>query len=259
VVSFTRDDIGGLRFIYRPDNYNVETAVPSASGGAGSSPWGVPGGTNAAGTNAVGFVNTALRPGVDKLTFQKLTYDSLLGFYVPVTNLWQDKFVTNYRVASQYLQRPLGAPDILFDVGDLVGGDGGNTNAAALHTFVAWQDNDALNGSTGTGLLGPGQITTATAAANSSGYTLIFNIVGQIYWNIAPTFLSEADASIGFLWGSFDGSTNEPVVYPNGLSLREVENAVLNSSSYGGTPWAVPGGGGNTNAPAGGGGSGTGG
>jgi hypothetical protein len=40
-------------------------------------------------------------------------------------------------------------------------------------------------------------------------------------------------------WGTFDGSTNPPIVYPNGFSLAEMEEEVL----QGGTtaplnPWA---------------------
>ncbi len=31
----------------------------------------------------------------------------------------------------------------------------------------------------------------------------------------------------GFLWGSFDGTTNAPVVYPNGTSLENLANEAV--------------------------------
>ena len=41
-------------------------------------------------------------------------------------------------------------------------------------------------------------------------------------------FLTEETAfKKGFLWGSFDGSTNDPIVYPQGTSIRQLEAQVL--------------------------------
>jgi hypothetical protein len=54
-----------------------------------------------------------------------------------------------------------------------------------------------------------------------------FNKVGPMLINQGPSFLSELVASRSFVWGSFDGSTNPPVVYPSGRSLRDLENQVL--------------------------------
>ena len=62
------------------------------------------------------------------------------------------------------------------------------------------------------------------------GSVLTFNSVGPLLQNIWPFFLSEANAfTIPFLWGSFDGSTNEPVVYPIGTSIQQIEAQVLGS------------------------------
>ena len=39
--------------------------------------------------------------------------------------------------------------------------------------------------------------------------------------------MSLSSASEDFLWGSFDGTTNDPVVYPNGASVANLANEVL--------------------------------
>jgi len=39
--------------------------------------------------------------------------------------------------------------------------------------------------------------------------------------------LTEANAIDRPIWGSFDGSTNPPVLYPNWFSIQELEQQVL--------------------------------
>jgi len=66
------------------------------------------------------------------------------------------------------------------------------------------------------------------AQGGAGSLVLTFNSVGPLLYNQYPAFLSEANAFIvPFLWGSFDGSTNEPVVYPVGTSIYQVEAQVL--------------------------------
>jgi len=36
---------------------------------------------------------------------------------------------------------------------------------------------------------------------------------------------------LSFAWGSFDGSTNQPYVYPAGTSFTELENLILTPPS----------------------------
>jgi hypothetical protein len=53
------------------------------------------------------------------------------------------------------------------------------------------------------------------------------NKAGPTFENIDP-FLDEVGKSTPlFLWGSFDGTTNPPVVYPSGTSIINLENQVL--------------------------------
>ena len=73
-----------------------------------------------------------------------------------------------------------------------------------------WANNAALNGNSGGA--GPGVI--------QPPITLTYNTVGPFYVNTFDPasdlyFLNERTASPGFIWGSFDGSTNAPILYPD--------------------------------------------
>ena len=76
------------------------------------------------------------------------------------------------------------------------------------------------------GLAGPGTIETPTS--------FIFNKVGPIFFNtglsttnlVAPTYFIETQQLVP-IWGSFDGTTNEPIVYPNGTDITTLESQVL--------------------------------
>lgn len=232
-TGLTRDDVGGLKYIYRGDNYNVENApVTAFSTGGGGGPWGIPGG----GTNNT-FVNQALRSGIGKVQFVRANYDSLFGTFTPVTNIYTDTFITNGATRTQGLQRSLQAVDILFDAADLQGGDATQVIIGSSNLFLAWINNDAVNGVAGQ--LGPGVISTSVGAV--PGFTLVFNSVGPMFFNTWPAFLSEASSSAFFRWGSFDGSTNEPVIYPIGSSIQAAElQALSGGGGAGGGAWAIP-------------------
>src|SRR6185295_6456879 len=86
------------------------------------------GGTNGVGTNAP--VGTSLRPGVRKISFRKVNFDSILGVSGGssftntwtdrfLTNMWSDRFVTVSVTPTQFLQRITTEPDLLFIADDL--------------------------------------------------------------------------------------------------------------------------------------------
>jgi hypothetical protein len=59
-----------------------------------------------------------------------------------------------------------------------------------------------------------------------------FNKVGPWLQNLYDTNfirngLTESTATTNFIWGSFDGSTNDPVVYPSGSSIMNLEAQIL--------------------------------
>jgi hypothetical protein len=213
LTGLTRDDIGGLRYLYAGKGqyvvYHMEglvsDAITNMVGGGGGSPW-TPVGT---GTPVIG---TALRAGPDKLQFTEVEYDSTLGNMGVQTNSYKETIVVNGRKIKQRYQRLVAEPDIIFGAGDLA-----NTVIfrSVLDTF--WVDNAALNGQVLNG--GPGTL--------EPPYFIIFNKTGPYYINFPPDFLDEQTAQFNFVWGSFDGTTNEPFVYPQNSTIAELEARVL--------------------------------
>jgi hypothetical protein len=223
-TGLTRDDVGGLRYLLTKKNLNVESTITGTSGaGSSSSPWGSPGGGGV--TNA--FVDTALRPGVEKILFKQIKY---LGLFPTTTNTYTDTYFPNTgnnRSTKQKLQRVLVQPDIVFAAGDLgtFGLSGAPIRVTRTDTTL-WANNAATNSPAHPNLEldGPGVI---EPPANSS-IVIAFTTVGPFYGNTFPGFLSQANNN-GFWggWASFDGTTNAPVLYPNGASIQALEDAVL--------------------------------
>lgn len=219
--GLTRDDVGGLRYLYRPNNYNVEDLVPGTTLSAtGGSPWWPVGTTPTNGTP----VGVALRPGVDHISFVQAQYDSIFGNFITLTNQYQDTYISNNVAYTQTTQRVLTQPDILFTAEDL-GLTADGSPIFVTRTFAGapvWVNNSALNGQAP--LAGPGVI--------NGQVVLAFSKLGPHYYNAGPyedgqVFLDEFNSGTGFIWGSFDGTTNAPIVYPSGTSIMELEQYVL--------------------------------
>jgi hypothetical protein len=185
-TGLTEDDVGGLSYLLSTNNIAYETLLPGISGVCTNSP-----------------MNGAWRPGVDKISFVPQPFDSLLGQFLTMTNQFTDTYITNGVVTFQQLQRVTTQPDILFCAGDVNYGVSvipipyldrtGTTN---------WLNNASLNGNPTNG--GPGVI--------QPGIKITFNKLNSaIYYNSTD---ESTVASSSFVWGTFDGSTNDPIVYP---------------------------------------------
>jgi hypothetical protein len=209
--GLTRDDIGGLRYLYRPQNYNVEAplAGTTLSSGGPLSPVDL--------LNTNNTVITAIRPGVDKITFVEGKFESTFGAFITITNRYVDYFVTNNTLQKIYTQRVLtNAPDMLF-----------SATYAGATTYIrtdstAWQNNEALNRSPITPAnAGPGVITPSV--------NIIFGTQGPMFINddSSALFLFESGASATPVWGAYDGTTNRPVAFPSGTSISDIERQVL--------------------------------
>jgi hypothetical protein len=273
-TQLTRDDVGGLKHIYRSSNFNTETTLADvtgpgggvaggvAGGGAAGAPVGFPGGggtfdfpsavTGAGGGTfdfpfgaattvpvggqaaggvgagaAVGApVGPSLRGGISRIQMVRSDYDSLVGvFFNPLTERFTETVRTNGRPRSQSLTRTVLAPDIIFDAADLQQGDA--TVGDDIVTFTTtgatgWSSSDALDGVTGDDF-GPGVIVPS--------FRITFNTVGPAFLNLQSAnsfFLTEGSLSAQsqLTWGSFDGSTNDPIAYPVGTSILELERRV---------------------------------
>jgi hypothetical protein len=162
--------------------------------------------------------NVALRQGIDKLTFLRANYDSLVGrFFQPITNVYYQIEVTNSLPIKRWLRRVVTTPDFLFTAFDTT-----DTAGLGLRTDTAggaFNDANANTLQAGPGNIEPGKIFT-------------FNKVGPLLVNVYDPFfifngLTESTATTNFIWGTFDGSTNEPVVYPSGTSIASLEAQIL--------------------------------
>jgi len=159
-----------------------------------------------------------LRRGIEKITFVKTAYDSLIGrVYTPQTNFFTMTTVTNSTNWVQTFQRVATVPDFLFTAADLVPGPAGSPRYFDAARSLTFNATNAL-----TGLAGPGTIDPPT--------TITFNKSGPIYYNFATNHLYSLDdltKAQEAIWGSYDDSTNAPVVYPNGTSIASIESQML--------------------------------
>ena len=180
--------------------------------------------------------------GIGRVRFQKVEYDSILGrMNPPQTNYYS--MVSFDPATSQLHQqrfvRVINQPDILIGAEDI---SAPNTVNFTVLRNIGFNASQIIGN-----LKGPGLIDAPTS--------FIFNKVGPNYFNgpfqdglsyLNPSEVNETTQMPGLQWASYDGSTNVPVVYPNGTSIQEYQDQLLVQLS------SVPAGPlvGTTNAPA---------
>jgi len=174
---------------------------------------------------------TGLRQGIENIKFVRSSYDSLIGqFFQPITNNYTMVAVTNSQTLLQHFQRVVTTPDFLLDAGDLVSGPGAIPAVPFSQRNLNFDQANAL-----LGLAGPGTITTPTTITLEKAGPVFFNntvfgdeMDGTPYFTETPGGdVADSYYLVYFVWGSFDGTTNAPVVYPNGTSIDNLENEVL--------------------------------
>lgn len=191
-TGLTRDDVGGLRYLLQTNNLDFETLLPEVHG---------------IGANSNNYVNLAMRGGIDKITFlgETKNFDSLSGgFYTPVTNQYTDTYFTNGIWIQQQVERVSTRPDIIF------------TAYTASNQFPVtvectgasnWLNNASLNGNSNAA--GPGTIRPqVTIAFPKYGLDAI----------VITSDAGQVVQARNERWGSFDGSTNPPIIYPAGTT-----------------------------------------
>jgi len=179
---------------------------------------------------------TGLYEGIQKIQFVGTNYDSLLGqFFYPVTNFYTMNFVTNGQVQVQYLQRVVTRPDFIFSALDLTPGPNSVIFNVSEQTTVP----PFITANVPPGLAGPGTI--ASVGAES----ITFNKDGPVLFNSFATTLngdsyfvqpsydqfgniaSDLYYEFYFMMASYDGTTNAPIIYPNGASIDNLQNQIL--------------------------------
>lgn len=262
-TQLTRDDVAGLKYLYRTANYNLENSLDTVSGGlpgsgavadptTGTGQTGFPGGggtydfpaggvggvggdtydfpfnitTNAVvgggqapvdDPDAVGGGGVFIRGGIGKVEFVRVNYDTLLGGFEPFTVRYSETVLTNGNFRSQSLTRLIDEPDIIFDASDLQGAPDNPVRFILEEEVVDWLNSAALREDTEDNF-GPGVIVPPV--------TFTFNTVGPTAWH-NQFFLTEDSALLHYpRWGSFDGSTNDPIIFPIDTSIFELEQQV---------------------------------
>lgn len=218
--------------------------ITSATNGIGSS-------TNTTSTNSFSFTQTSLtygtnywllaqpvsvsagsavpnlRRGIGRVQFIRANYDSLLGqFFQPLTNYYSMVVISNSQPSTEYYQRIVTTPDFLFKAQDLT--------VPAPPQFPYGVDFNVIlpnfDQSTIGALAGPGTIIPGggmTLNKNENGISAVYGSLA--YFNKSTNeFVNSDNLNQGLgAWGSFDGSTNAPVVYPNSASYNNLVNQVI--------------------------------
>ena len=232
-TSLTRDDYGALRYLLRFNNVNTETLDANVTLVDTRSPYAPFQGTNAQ-TNIP--IAIARRPGIDRVSFNPIALDSLLGIVVrAVTNRYVDQYFnpTNNVLTNQTVQRVVNLPDILFAAGDLPPPALGLISGATLvrPTSTRWVNNSALPGNTVAGgaaiLSGPGVI--PAALSNATAIVIEFNTLGASRANFSGAgarFLDERSSTVNGVWGYYDATTIYSV-FPDGVTIQDLERQLL--------------------------------
>jgi len=216
-TSLTYDDVGGLCYLLSTNNINFEQLLPGVIG---------------VGTNSNSFVNGARRPGVDKIQFIAQLVNSQSGAFLPTTNYYTDKYITNGAVQTQQMRRIISQPDFLFTAAD-VSTDFPNSSFTFRSDTSIWINNAAANG-TANGE-GPG-IIKSPIQINFSKQTSSFYSTGKTSDEQAFSYPQQ--------FATFDDSTNSPIFYPqpqtetNQLTMRMwLEQGVYPNWSIHGFEW----------------------
>jgi hypothetical protein len=166
---------------------------------------------------------------VEKITYVKLPTDSILGTgFTPRTFNYSIPWLTNGGLSMVNITRTVVTPDIVFSAGDLFG----NTTTAPF-TYVAYARSFNYIASPALGVAGADEVLPAVVSPQE---TITFNNVAPFGINETPSFLDGEEVLLYpvIQWGSFDGTTNTPIVYPNGTGVSALIAALFNGSTIGG-------------------------
>ena len=164
---------------------------------------------------------TGLYQGIGKVKFIRADYDSLLGqFWQPVTNSYSMVTVVNGKASPQHFDRLVTAPEILMTATDQ---GGANTFNGTVTRNITFDQSQVLPGLAGPGVIAP----TTTFDYNKIGDAFRNGFEASPFLVTLPLTVDETTQVPTAAWASFDDTTNDPVVYPNGTSLANLVNQVL--------------------------------
>lgn len=166
--------------------------------------------------------NVVLAGGIERISFVRRDYDSLLGrFFTPFTNTYTMQIVTNNTIRPLRVIQPITAPDIVFSATDLEPGPDSEPGGSTAARSLLFNTNGLAFYP---GNYGPGTI--------ESPVSVTLNKVGESYaasgnFGAFQRDIAEDSLAVLMRWGSFDATTNVPVVYPNGTSIENLEQLIF--------------------------------
>jgi hypothetical protein len=173
--------------------------------------------------------------GVEKVQFVRVSdsdVDPLTdAFYIPFTNTYTMTWwnPTNAQLGSQTFQRVVTEPDFLMTASDQASGPAENGFVGTVMRNINFETGQILPG-----LAGPGVVDGQTVFDYDDVGTVWYNgpfLDGNSYLPGDESGVNQSSQIPGLLWASFDGTTNTPIVYPNNLSIQEMENQMVISIS----------------------------
>ena len=210
-LRLARDDVGGIGYLYGTNNVQWESLIS---------------GIRAVNAGDSALVGAAFRPGVDKVTFQRIDFDSTVGQTIPpVTNAFTDFYWADGALHQQNVERIVSRPDILFTA----------TNCSPYRISRTgterWTNNGAAQGHDGPGVIQP------PITLNFNPFAL-HGAAYDRYSNLLPFEI----------WGSFDGTatnfwtyaaaTNLPVNMT--VSVTTIEEVLDSTGAQPTFSWTLP-------------------
>jgi hypothetical protein len=150
----------------------------------------------------------------------KVSFESEIGTnFITITNISTDSYISTNTMITNIMRRRITGPDFLFTAQDIGLNPNGIPWTLARNITGTWVNN---SGASGQGVAaGPGVITPPVV--------ITFNKLGDYLVNQNPGFLNERTGFRSLIWGSFDGTTNAPKVYPEngGQTMNWLEQLIL--------------------------------
>ena len=191
-TSLSRDDVGGLRYLLSADNVNYEQLLPDVRtfvplhDRRGTEAW---------------------RPGVEKITFVRQPsggwshWEGPSQWSRPLRYRFTDFYFRNNVLKQQLAERMVREPDLLFCAADTGKNDQG-TQWVVRPGTTNWLNNAFWNGNT-----------------NGEGPGVIRPPIKITFHKLGALVITDNSGDPGVIynqaWGSFDGSTNLPIIYPH--------------------------------------------
>ncbi|SVA39398.1 uncharacterized protein METZ01_LOCUS92252 [marine metagenome] len=162
------------------------------------------------------FLNQYKFPDLEKQTFTYVIPNSAVGLTnaaLPSFQYEVDYVDNGVRKTGKFIKF-FTSPDIMITALN------GPSILTSGYVPPAVVNNNALNGMWTQNLYGPGVI-------QPSGNMVIgFNKIG-IHWDLDPTFfLNEENQAPGWVWGHFDGTTDELMLFPNSQTVLDLEREI---------------------------------